>query len=188
MGHCPSYDPLSAGGRQTDTSELGADVRAMAQVYTAEAILALVAIMRGKGQGRERIHAQARAYAASALLDHQTESATQMTSCRSILDAQTWISATTPFEHADRKTGTSRTGWIREVGAGLRPNTFTLVLAPAIPLPEFIVHGQFESEKRSQHHPNTADTRALRSRRRPFVITNRPPRNERPSHRATGFA
>ena len=66
MGHCPSYDPLSAGGRQTDTSELGADVRAMAQVYTAEAILALVAIMRGKGQGRERIHAQARAYAASA--------------------------------------------------------------------------------------------------------------------------
>jgi hypothetical protein len=41
----------------------------MAQVYTAEAILALVAIMRGKGQGRERIHAQARAYAASALLD-----------------------------------------------------------------------------------------------------------------------
>jgi hypothetical protein len=95
-----SRKPPNAGkGRPKGSkNKLGADIRALAQVYTAEAILALVAIMRGKGQGRERIHAQARAYAASALLDHQTESATHMTSCRSILDAQTWILATTPFE------------------------------------------------------------------------------------------
>jgi hypothetical protein len=50
-------------------NKLWADIRALAQVYTAEAILALVDIMRGHGRVRERIPPQARAYAASALLD-----------------------------------------------------------------------------------------------------------------------
>ena len=66
-----SRTPPNAGkGRPKGSkNKLGADIRAMAQVYTAEAILALVDIMRGQGRAREKIPPQARAYAASALLD-----------------------------------------------------------------------------------------------------------------------
>ena len=66
-----SRTPPNAGkGRPKGSkNKLGADIRAMAQVYTAEAILALVDIMRGHGRAREKISPQARAYAASALLD-----------------------------------------------------------------------------------------------------------------------
>src|ERR1700730_9223935 len=67
---CPARQTLADHQSTDGCSICGAqDVRALAQVYTAEAILALVAIMRGHGRGREQIHAQARAYAASELLD-----------------------------------------------------------------------------------------------------------------------
>jgi hypothetical protein len=66
-----SRTPPNAGkGRPKGSkNKLGADVRGLAQVYTAEAILALVDIMRGHGRARERIPPQARAYAANAQLD-----------------------------------------------------------------------------------------------------------------------